>query len=126
MSKLHYEHSEEVAHIWASIGADAHAIYSRENRTRVGVYRNNSFLYSYNTKIAKIDLEKNVVLLSTKTYSNTTTKHQKEAQTATWHKAQIFIPCVEDNADDNFVDYYRLLSKLLMNQDVLLIFEQCL
>ncbi|NCD11019.1 MAG: hypothetical protein EOL93_00580 [Epsilonproteobacteria bacterium] len=99
--KMCYQTSSELSHIWANGYQGAHGTYSTGDRTSVSVYNGISYLYSYRTKIAQIDLDKNVVLLSTDKYSNTTTKHQQEAEYATNHKEQIFIPNIEESTEAN-------------------------
>lgn len=96
-----YQTSSELSHIWANGYQSAHGTYSTNRKTSVSVYNDISYLYSYNTKIAQIDLNKGVVLLSTDRHSNTTTKHQSEAQYATRNQDQIFIPNIESSAEAN-------------------------
>ena len=111
-----YATSHEIAHIWAQGDLGDHGIYSRGNRTSVRIYDDMSYLYSYNTKIAVYDIKNNVVLLSTRTYSNTTQKHESEARGATGHKKQIFVENINDSFESNITDFKNDILRLCQKQ----------
>ncbi len=106
-TKLAYQQSEETAHLWANGCTDP--IYSRCLRTsaRGGNY------YSYRTTIAKwVD---GVAVVSTETYSSTTTKHQREVRSALHGRDYIKVPNVNYSTDEN-IEELKKQAQFLANK----------
>lgn len=101
-TKLAYQRSEETAHLWANGCTDP--IYSRGWRTSV---RGDNY-YSYRTVIAK--WVEGVAVVSTETYSNTTTKHQNELRSALRGQNYIEVPNVNNGVDYNLVEMKNKLN----------------
>jgi len=80
-----YSSNSELSHIWAndpdpSIGKSANSMSCQ-----------NGVLFSYNTAIAHLIPERNTVIINTASYSNTTSKHQGHARSASNHFDTIFL-----------------------------------
>jgi len=80
--------SEEVAHVWARQNQQS----GRDSGSRI--YFNGTILYSYGShyKVGVIHPTANVVLLNSSSNSQTTNKHRRYAQSATSHRACIYVP----------------------------------
>jgi hypothetical protein len=57
-----------------------------------------------------------VAVVSTETYSNTTTKHQNEIRSALRGRDYIEVPCVEHGIDENIKDMYEAALALAQKQ----------
>lgn len=69
----------------------------RDYKTKIDYYN----LYSYSTIIAKRDIEANVYLISTRSCSNTTSKHQNILSGATSGYERIYVNDVNNSNEDN-------------------------
>lgn len=80
-----YSSNSELSHIWAN-DPDS-SVYKSANSMscHYGV------LYSYSTAIAHLIPERNTVIINTASYSNTTSKHQYHARSASSHFDTIFL-----------------------------------
>lgn len=100
--KLSYSTSYEVAHLFANnSGLDAYSTF----RASIRNFETHANYYSYNTVIAKHDKVKNVFLLSTCKYSDTTSKHQNELRSAIWEE-KIYVPNVNSSHLENIKDLF--------------------
>jgi hypothetical protein len=83
--KTKYSSNSELSHVWAN-DPDS-SIYKSANSMscHYGV------LYSYATAIAHLVSERNTVIINTASYSNSTSKHQNHARSASNHFDTIFL-----------------------------------
>ena len=73
-------------------------------------------LYSYSTVIAKRDLNKDIYLISTRTYSNTTSKQQSILSSATHGYNRIYVYDVNNTNEDNIKYFIEDIKNACLKQ----------
>lgn len=101
--KTVYSNSEEVIHLFSN-NIDHNIVNSSRNNS-VYVSSTKLELYSYNTCIAIYDKIKNIMLISSETYSVTTSKQQGILNFASNHHNRIFIPNVNYGIESNLTEF---------------------
>ena len=96
--KYSYTNNAELIHLFSN-GVERE-IYSRNMRVKINNGIKRAYLISYNTIIAIHDKESNTFLLSTESYSVTTSSQQWELKSSIWSN-EIFIPNVNNGREDN-------------------------
>lgn len=71
MAKIVFSSAREICHLWANQTQNE----ARQPKRRISFF--GTELFSYGTKIAELFPTHNVAMVKTRTYSNTTTKHQR-------------------------------------------------
>ena len=106
-----------VAHLWASQAQD-----NARNTGNFFYEKDVIYSYGHHFPIAQIyNKDNHIVFLTTRTYSNTTTKHIRAVRYAINHKKVFHVPNVELNGGytfhkENLVAYFNTLEELIGKQ----------
>src|SRR6187549_33787 len=93
--------TREVPHIWAKQSQ------SEGRNSAKNVFFNDKLIYSYGSHFCMGNIiNDNTVLLTSRTYSNTTHKHQNYVWRAVSHLEVIRVPYPERNIDDKNATYW--------------------
>jgi len=100
--------------------------FSRGSECNTDVYSGNmslrnienicNYIYSYSTAIAKYDIKKDTFVISMRTYSNTTSKHQSTLRRALSGYNTVFIYDVNDSNKTSLNNYFDDLKEFSIKQ----------